>query len=408
MNTRSISIVAIIITVTIVSPGGPRETALGASDMQSGPVAFYHESAEEPRIKQLLNEFDFSAYVSSGLTEFQEMALLKDWVYSNIPYDLNYTDSEIRDSITILRRARRGDSFICTTKSTVFVQTAVSLGWTARQVILKKQTQDEHAGNDIWSNQYRKWVYIDPTWNIHIERRGIPLSMNEIRREWLKNNGRDIVYVFGAGKKARRYTARDLPVKREDSKIWSLIPLDVAWLGYFNEIAVLGRNDFFSCCNANGSGAWDPMYVMKMRKSWKDRFKSFFSKNNGCPPRLLFYDLNRVDIHIAQLAGKKKRPAARTVTVRLDAFGKNNYTPNFMEYLVRINGGDWKIRGDRFTWRLEPGENVIRARIMNRFGVVGPVTEKRFVMPGKKKIEIVSDSAHRVDEDKKRSIKLMY
>ncbi|HOT46985.1 MAG TPA: hypothetical protein PLM53_20595 [Spirochaetota bacterium] len=374
----------------------------GASDLQPGPVPFYHESSDEPRLDQLIKEFDFSSSVSAGLTEFQEMALLKNWVYSRVPYDLNYNDSELRDSIRILRRAARKEAFICTTISTVFLQTAVSMGWTPRQVILKKREGDEHAANDIWSNQFRKWVYIDPTWNIHIERRGVPLSMYEIRREWLKNGGRDVVYVFGAGKNEKRYTARDLPVRRNDSRIWSLIPLDRGWLSYFNEIAILGRNDFFSCCNGSGSGAWDPVYVVTVKRSWKDRFRSFFKKSAGHAPKTLFYDLNRVDVHIGEQGGRQ----GKTVEVKLNAFGNNNYTPNFMEYLVRLNGGDWKVTGDRFFWTLEPGENIVRARIMNRFGVVGPVTEKRLYAQGEKSRNTVHGPSRR--NDKKRSIKLKY
>ncbi|MBP7735552.1 MAG: transglutaminase domain-containing protein [Spirochaetes bacterium] len=374
---------AIIAVALLCGAGSP----LRASDKQTVPLVFHHESSEEPRVEQLLREFDFSSQVSAGLTEFQEMALLKNWVYSHIPYDLNYADSELRDSIRILRRAAKGEAFICTTISTVFLQTAVSMGWTPRQIILRKPTGDEHAGNDIWSNQYRKWVYIDPTWNIHVERRGVPLSISEIRREWLKNNGHDIVYVFGAGKNEKRYTTADLPVRRKDSKIWSLIPLDRSWLSYSNEIAVLGRNDFFSCCNPNGANAWDPMYVMIMKRSWKDRFKTFFSKSSGYSSTALFYDLNRVDIRIEGKGDGKQGPGRKAVEVRLNAFGGNAYTPNFMEYLITLNGSDWKVTGDRFTWKLEPGENVVRARVMNRFGVVGPIAEKRLSIEGKKKTE---------------------
>ncbi len=390
----SIAPAAIIAAVFLYGAGSP----LRASDKQTVPLVFHHESSEEPRIDQLLREFDFSSQVSAGLTEFQEMALLKNWVYSHIPYDLNYADSELRDSIRVLRRAARGEAFICTTISTVFLQTAVSLGWTPRQIILRKPTGEEHAGNDIWSNQYRKWVYIDPTWNIHLERHGVPLSISEIRREWLKNNGRDIVYVFGAGKNERRYTPADMPVRRNDSKVWSLIPLDRRWLAYSNEIAVLGRNDFFSCCGANGSNAWDPMYVMITRRSWKDRFRSFFSKSSGYASSALFYDLNRVDIRIEVKDDAKKGRGRKTVEVKLDAFGGNSYTPNFMEYLVTLNGSDWKVTGDRFTWDLEKGENVVRARVMNRFGVVGPVAEKRFTIEGKKIIEGAGRKGRRGDK----------
>ena len=159
---------------------GRMNPALAAADVQKEPVLFYHESSEEPRLEALLQEFDFSEYSSAGLTEFEQMILLKDWVYRHIPYELNYGDSELRDSINILRRAKKGDAFLCTTMSTVFLQCAVSMGWTPRHIFLRKPTKEEHAGNDIWSNQYRKWVYIDgATWNIHFEKQGMPLGVHQ-------------------------------------------------------------------------------------------------------------------------------------------------------------------------------------------------------------------------------------
>ena len=277
-----------------------------------------------------------------------------------------------------LRRARRGDRFLCTTMATVYLQCAASMGWTARMVFLKRPGGAEHAGNDIWSNLHRKWIYIDPTWNIHLELRGVPLGIHEIRGEWKKNRGKNLVYVFGAGKNERRYRTRDLPVRRKDSRIWKLLPLDRAWPSYSASISVLGRNDFFSSA-AGAKGSWEPMYEMARKPGWKKRLLSFFSGGVDYPLGSLFYDLNRVDVFIERDAEN----SGAVVRVRLDAFGKNNYTPNFMEYLVKINGRDWEIAGDRFEFRTERGDNVVRARIMNRLGVVGPVTEKRFgTLPG--------------------------
>lgn len=363
---RSLTIIG---TVCILLAG-----ALFAADTQRAPILFHHEEAEDPRLTQLREEYDFAAHASAGTNEMEEMALLKDWVYARIPYGLNFGDAELRDSRTILRRAGRGDAFLCTTKATVLVQCAASMGWTARLVFLKRPTGEEHAGADIWSNQHRKWVYFDPTWNIHLELRGMPLGIHEIRREWKKNRGRDLVYLFGAGKHVRRYGVRDLPVRRRDSRIWRLLPLDRAWPSYADKISVLGRNDFFSSGGSGGKARWDPMYEMAKKARRRNRIQSFFFDGKGYPPGSLFHDLNRVDIIPEGGAGTGGGP----VRLRLDAFGENNYTPNFMEYLVKINEQDWKIAGDRIEIMPARGENVVRARIMNRFGVVGPVTEMRF------------------------------
>jgi hypothetical protein len=347
-----------------------------AAEIQSAPILYYHETSDEPQLTQLLNEFDYSEYISDGATEFEQMALLKDWVYNHIPYELNYNDSELRNSISILQRATQGDSFLCTNMAVVFMQSSLSLGWTSRYILLKKPTKEEHAGNDIWSNFYKKWIYIDATWNIHVEKNKVPLSIREMRREWLSNKGAHVEFVFGAGSSEKRFRLNDLPVVRDDSKIWKYIPLDRTWLSYASEISVLGRNDFFSCCSRGGSNAYEPVYVLREKASFKDKIIAFFNNGKSYKPRMLFYDLNRVDIKIVQPRGNRKGFYPGKAEVRLNAFGKNNYTPNFMEFLVKINNADWKVMDENFQIKLIPGANSIHARIMNRFGVVGPISVK--------------------------------
>src|SRR5271157_5401720 len=271
----------------------PLQKDTNAAELQSLPLRYYHESADEPQLAELLDSFSYNEYISAGKSEFEQMALLKNWVYHRIPYELNYNDSELRNSINILQRAGKGDSFICTNKAYVFMQCAVSLGWTSRYILLKKQTGEEHAGNDIWSNLYRKWIYIDTTWNIHVEKNNIPLSILEIRKEWLSNRGASLVYVFGAGAGEKRYRPRDLPVSRTESKIWKYMPLDRTWLAYASEITILGRNDFFSDRSPqNGSNSWEPMYPVYAKAGLKEKLKAFFKKSNSYTPKMIFHDLN--------------------------------------------------------------------------------------------------------------------
>ena len=91
---------------------------------------------------------------------------------------------------------------------------------------------------------------------------------------------------------------------------------------------------------------------------------------------MFFYDLNRVDISVAQ-QGRRKVYYSGKAEVRLNAFGKNNYTPNFLEFFVKIYDEDWKVMNEKFQMKLVAGTNVVRAHIMNKFGVVGPITVKR-------------------------------
>ena len=372
-RTRNIILLACLIAF-VSSPLAPQQDTQ-AQEVQKSPILFYHESSRQKRIQALLDEFDFDDYTLRGVSEFDQMLLLKDWVYRRIPYDLNYKDAELLDAAEILRRAQKGESFICTSMAVLFVECAVSLGWTARLVFLRKKSGQEHAAADIWSNQYRKWIYIDPTWNIHLERYGVPLSVFEARKEWLTRKGRQLTYVFGAGDHRERYRAAQLPVSRGDSAIWRYLPLDTTWLEYTFQIGVVGRNDLLSCA-ASGCPLWERVYIIRDRCNRRDR--NWFLAESGIPvpPRALFHDLNRVDITIQ--GGVPDRP--RPVRVRFSHNGKNTFAPNFMEYLVKAGDGEWEVAEEEYRWKLKKGRNVLAVRIMNRFGMTGPITKKEIII----------------------------
>ena len=377
---RTVFTAAALAVIGAAAPAGP---VCLAADIQSDPILFYHESSDMPGIQNLIDEFRFDRFLLDGGDEYTRMTLLKDWVYSRIPYDLNFNDSELRNAQLILRRARNREPFLCTNLSAVYLQCAVSLGWTARYIFLRKPTGEEHAANDIWSNQFRKWIYIDTSWNIHVEKHGVPLSLGEIRIEWKKNKGRDLVFVYGAGATMKKYTIAQLPVTRQDSKIWSYLPLDRGWLDYTYEVAVVGRNDFFSCAERNCMGdIWDPMYIILDRLNRRDKGWAFRDRKRVSSLRQLFHDINRVDIAVENKGAKRWFTARRSVEISLNAFGKNNFTPNFQEFLVKVNGEQWKTAGERFVCTLPPGNNYLRARVVNRFGVLGPVYKKKIFIRG--------------------------
>ena len=207
---------------------------------------------------------------------------------------------------------------------------------------------------------------IDVTWNIHIEKDGIPLSGLEIRDEWIKNNGQDIVYVFGAKDNEARYYHEDLPVSRDDNNAWIWWPLDEIYMTYFYEIAYIGRNNFFSSGDGSGSNIYDYVYIIKDDLNendydWDFRFSEDIDDMNA-----LYHDINRIDISYDYIDWD-------TVQIKLDAFGDYNYTPNFEYFLIKIDGGEWQNSSESFFWNLNSGRNILYTRIVNKFDRTGPV-----------------------------------
>jgi len=356
---------AVLLCILFFALSAPPDAA--SEEKQAGPIRFIHESADTPEIARLRAEFDFDEYAARGETELDQMLLLKNWVFENVDFKHNYGLGNLRNALRILRLARGGATFHCSHFAAVYMQCAVSMGWTARYFFLRNVKEEEHAVNEVWSNQLSKWIFVDVTWNVHIEKDSVPLSILEIRNEWIRNGGRDVVYVFGAGANEARYTHEDLPVERSDNNAWIWWPLDDIFITYTWEVALIGRNDFFTGRVGEGDGFWDLIYVIKDSLNSWDEGWSLHRRTDVDDMRALYHDINRVDVRTEPAGG-------RSLRVRLDAFGPYNYTPNFREFEARINGGAWRAVGPDFRWDLGRGPNVLEARVVNRFGVTRPVT----------------------------------
>ncbi len=336
-------------------------------ELQRRPIEFKHEKYGTPGLAALREEFDFDEYVAQGNSELDRMFYLKNWVFYNLDFRHNYAIGNLRNALKILRLGKTGSSFHCSHFAAVYMQSAVSLGWTSRYFFLRNIKGEEHAVNEVWSNDLVKWIFIDVTWNVHIEKDGLPLSIIEIREEWIKNGGRDVVYVFGARKNEKRYTHKDLPVERSDSNAWIWWPLDEIFITYTFEIALIGRNDFFNSNVGEGEGFWNTIYIVKdWLNSW-DKNWSLRRRTDVDDMRAIYHDINRVDVYRSPIDD-------RTLSVRLDAFGDYNFTPNFKEFLIKENGGKWRVSPETFQWKLKRRRNTLQARIRNQFGVLGPVT----------------------------------
>ena len=359
------------------------------ADFQRTPLPFYHENASVPQIKELRDRYDFDEYVARGKTELEQMFLLQDWVYTHVAYGGAPEFIDLRDSFAILDMASRGEEFWCNNLAAVYLQCAVSLGWTARYIFLRSPHGDAHVTNDIWSNELRKWIMIDATWNLHVERDGVPLSIAEVREEWNRKGMAGLDYIFGAGEHEQRYTVADMPIERTDSKLWHWWPVDESWINFTHAVAYVMRNDFFAIENGNGGSIWSGIVTIRDSSNANDEFWEFRQKPGARDMRSLYPDVNRVDLRLVPEvepgAAEERSPLRlfrRTpppaVRIRLDAFGPYNYTPNLAGFKVQVNGGAWRDSGAELDVVPQAGVNHVRARIVNAFGVLGPITDFDF------------------------------
>jgi hypothetical protein len=363
-------------------------TSAAGADYQRRPLEFHHESYGVRELAELRATYDFGEYVAAGKTELERMFLLQDWVYRRVAYGGARKYVDLRNSLTILEKAGEGEVFWCNNIAAVFMQCAVSLGWTARYAFLRSPEGDAHVTNDIWSNELKKWIMVDATWNLHLERNGEVLSIPEVRDVWHRRGMADLVYIFGAGVDEKRYTVADMPIERTDSKLWHWWPVDEKWISFTHAVAYVMRNDFFSIEGGNGGSIWSDIVTIRDGYDEDDPYWEFAGRPGASNLRELFHDVNRVDVRLVpsyetSAARRKGRAPPEEMRVWFDAFGRNNFTPNLDHFLVQVNGGAWNVSSGDLAFQPRRGVNRILVRAVNKFGVQGPVSSCDIAwMPG--------------------------
>ncbi|MCL1911911.1 MAG: transglutaminase-like domain-containing protein [Leptospirales bacterium] len=333
--------------------------SLVAGEKQTSPYNFTHELLDNQRLAELRKTYNFEQYISAGKTEYERMMLLKDWVYSNLKYSFRSPVPELLDSLEIMRLAGEGASFLCVSYAALYLQCALSMGWTARYVFLCMPNGKQHASVDIWSNQHKKWIYMDPTWNINIEENGVPMSIVEIRQRWLSKKFRSMKFIFSGGKKAVYFKSTRFPFKGGNSELWRVRPINAAWLSYTNEISIVSRNNLF---DTNGIFEYSERYVIRgkgNRRAVKNKESILVST--------LFSPCNIPGYSVTNLKDDPK-----TVEINLTHNTKTSFTPSFDHFEIE-DENKWITADQKFIAKKNQLKTGIKVRAVNVLGVAGPV-----------------------------------
>jgi len=318
---------------------------------------FRFDSFDNPKLRQLRERYQLDAVVAPGRDEFERQVLLLDWVHHRFK-KFGRPSSNARGALEILQAIDEGHTFFCAHYAHVFVSAAASLGWIDRELALRRHQDppqggsSEHAVTEIWSNQYRKWVMMDPTAKMYLEKDGLPLNAYEIRQEWFYREGRDLVFVVG--KERKKYRKADLPI----------------FLGRFagfgdltvpaNELDKYGFIAYIPNTNLMDAGLdYGQMFIVKDQLCEGTRWHQRIAPPN---PAVDPY----FPIHQAALSLVAEQDHLRVALRTL--------TPNFQTYQVRSGGGPWKASEESFPWTLHPGVNRLEVRAVNQFGVEGPLS----------------------------------
>ena len=320
---------------------------------------FKFDAFDNPKLKELREKYHLDAVVAAGKDEFDRQVLLNDWVHAQFK-KFGRPTAHPRGALEILKCVEEGHTFFCAHYADTFLSAAASLGWIDRSLALRRHQgvakggSTEHSTTEIWSNQYRKWIMMDPTANMHILKDGVPLDAVEIRTEWFYHDGKDLVFVIG--KERHGYRKADLPIFLGRFAGFGDLTVPDDELDKYGFIGFVPHTDLM---DAGGEDGGRKMFIVKDKLCEGTRWHE---RTNPAQPLVdPYFPIDQAAPLVSVEQGKLK-------------VSFQTLTPNFREYRIRIDGGEWKPSEAPVLWSLRPGPNRMEARSVNQFGVEGPIT----------------------------------
>jgi hypothetical protein len=269
--------------------------------------------------------------------------------------------------LDILEYAARGETFYCTQYAITYAECALALGWHARKIGVDRKHGPEGLGSthhgvaEVWSNQFRKWVVIDPQSSLHFEKDGIPLSGWEIRAEWLRDRGVHVDHVVGVPpsttKKNPAIVWWDRPDEDETATYFWLYVEDHAVRPPGEEPTrlILPEDE------ANRGLIW----YQNDDLSKRSQIHIGYLKNLFVPTQRIEDAYWSVGVVEASVVAVSKG----SVQLSLDS-----YCPNGIGYEASFDGENWEPVKDekKVVWALRPTWNSLRLHTLSAGGVAGP------------------------------------
>jgi len=309
--------------------------------------------------KRLRKDYQLDDLVKGETGEFRKLLKLRHWVHSrwHIDNDQNFNGGVFE----ILERAKAGDGFNCSHAMKVQHAVMTAMGFVVRDLGVQCNTEEypdgfHHGVNEVWSNEYAKWVLMDGEYDFHFERAGQPLSALEVHEAARSDGGRQLVKVQGPDRTA-------VPMKGLGFPFTSAI--GYWWTSYHV------RQNTFTQPQGNESRLVIFDNAAFRQTTWLRKRGDNVLRKHGAYDAKACVPADRR--HIEWTPGVSELHVRQTAPAELEVRA-SSVTPNLKTTSVRLDGGDWlPLEDGRLTWKLKAGANRLEVRTRNVLDVDGPV-----------------------------------
>jgi hypothetical protein len=162
------------------------------SDNRQLPI-FSYQSSEDPKLIALRKGFNLDSIAGEG-TDVLKILNLLHWVHNLVPHDGMNGNPEVKNAISMVEVCKKDNRGLnCRGLALVLNECYLAMGIKSRIVTcLPKDSlkidQDCHVINSVYSESFKKWLWIDPTFNAYVmNEKGEMLSIEEVRERLISD-----------------------------------------------------------------------------------------------------------------------------------------------------------------------------------------------------------------------------
>lgn len=327
-------------------------------------------------------------------SEWQQILKLMDWVH-HLSKHQGWDEAPEVTGIRLLEGANSGMiTFRCVEFAHMLQQICTVYGIPARVIGLRRPGSDNGLGKghvviDAWSNDFQKWVVLDPQMNsFYTNREGQPLSAFELHDRVRVGTFDDIVMTAEPelrqqynpsemdAKDNRNFDEITVPSGYERQEVWDSIPDDSSfegflrfWQEYYYQFAYRRSYSLNRPKSINGSAGANEIYYYAPQELPPIVFqRARQTCEYTCERARIEFPINGVEIQwqLLETSANSDAYGNRTLIFRL-----SHCMPWFQHYKVVVNGQESTLTLASFEVELSSGDNQISVTPVSQFGKEG-------------------------------------
>lgn len=150
-------------------------------------LKFFYENAKSAYSDSLRKTYPIEKLIHNEANDMQKVLSVLNWTRHQWQHDGTKTPKK-NDAISILNEVKEGARFPCFAYAIVLRDQLTAYGFKARTLYLKtkdaetRKSSPGHVATEVYLNDQKKWIFIDPQFNVMPTLNGKPLNAVEFQQ----------------------------------------------------------------------------------------------------------------------------------------------------------------------------------------------------------------------------------